>query len=300
MDISLDLYKSFYYVCKFRSITQAGNILYLSQPAVSKQLKKLEEGIGKVLFIRQTNGVELTEDGKRLYEEIKEPLEKIFAIENSIQTKNNNYDYTIRILAGHLTVKTFILNSMAKFNKRYPNIKFQINTYSSFNEVIKKIRNNEVDLVFFSSEELVEEYNDLIIKEICTLQDILVSAKNVKSQYPDKISLIDLNEYTTVAKTQNCISRRNLDNFFESKGKIFMPTYEISKYWLVAEYIKLGLGIGILTQEFIKKELEEGSLIKIDTVETIPPRKLMCAIRRNCACSDILKDFLKVVKSQNI
>lgn len=51
MDISLDLYKSFYYVCKFKSITQAGNVLYLSQPAVSKQLKKLEEGIGKVLFI---------------------------------------------------------------------------------------------------------------------------------------------------------------------------------------------------------------------------------------------------------
>ena len=300
MDISLDLYKSFYYVCKFRSITQAGNILYLSQPAVSKQLKKLEEGLGKVLFIRQTNGVELTEDGKNLYKEIKEPLEKIFAIENSIQTKNNNYDYTIRILAGHLTVKTFILDSMAKFNKKYPNIKFQINTYSSFNEVIKKIRNNEADLVFFSSDELVEDYNDLIIKEIRPLQDILVSSKSVRSQYPNKISLLDLNEYTTVVKTKNCISRRILDTFFESKGKIFMPTYEISKYWLVAEYIKLGLGIGILTQEYIKKELEEGSLIKIDTIENIPPRKLMCAIRRNCTCSDILKDFLKVVKSQNI
>lgn len=299
MDISLDLYKSFYYVCKFKSITQAGNVLYLSQPAVSKQLKKLEEGIGKVLFIRQTNGVELTDDGKKLYEDIKEPLEKIFAIENSIQTKNNNYNYTIRILAGHLTVKTFILDSMAKFNKKYPNIKFQIDTYSSSHELINKLRNNEVDLIFFSSDELVEEYNDLIIKEICPLQDILVSSGSRRSNYPTKISLLDLNEYPTVAKTQNSISRRNIDRFFENNNKIFIPTFEISKYWLVTEYIKLGLGIGILTQEFIKKELEEGSLIKIDTIENIPPRKLMCAERKNCACSDILKEFLKIVKSKN-
>ena len=189
---------------------------------------------------------------------------------------------------------------MASFNKKYPNIKFQIDTYSSSHELINKLRNNEVDLIFFMSDELIEEYNDLIIKEIGPLQDILVSSGSVRSNYPDKISLLDLNKYPTVAKTQNSITRRNIDRFFENNSKIFVPTFEISKYWLVTEYIKLGLGIGIVTKEFIKNELEEGSLVKIDIIENIPPRKLMCAERKNCACSDILKEFLKIVKSKNV
>lgn len=299
MDISLDLYKTFYYVCKLKSITQAGNALYLTQPAVSKQLNKLEENIGKPLFIRQTNGVKLTEEGKFIFEEIKEPLEKIFCIEDTMLNLNNNYDYTIRIVAGHLTVKTFILPAMAIFNKKHPNIKFQINTYP-FNELIQKVRNNEADLVFFASDELNDEYNDLTIKEICVLQDILVSSENVRFKYPDKISLLDLNKYPTIAKTHNSISRKKLDVFFESNGKVFVPTFEISKYWLVIEYIKLGLGIGLLTKQFIEKELKEGSLSQIETVENIPARKLMCAMKKNSACSSILKEFLKVIKSENI
>lgn len=300
MDISLDLYKTFYYVCKLKSITQAGNVLCLSQPAVSKQLKKLEESIGKPLFIRQTNGVKLTEEGKFVFQEIKEPLEKIFCIEDTMLSLNNNYDYTIRIMAGHLTVKTFILPAMAIFNKKHPNIKFQINTYHQFNELIQKVRNNEVDLVFCTSDELSDEYNDLTIKEICELQDILVSSENVRFKYPDKISILELNKYPTIAKTKNSITRKKLDDFFKSNGKIFVPTYEISKYWLVTEYIKLGLGIGLLTKQFIEKELKEGSLAQIETVENIPPRKLMCVMKKNSACANILKEFLKVVKSENL
>lgn len=299
MDISLDLYKTFYYVCKLKSITQAGNVLCLSQPAVSKQLKKLEENIGKPLFIRQTNGVKLTEEGKFIFDEIKEPLEKIFCIEDTMLSLNNNYDYTIRIIAGHLTVKTFILPAMAIFNKKHPNIKFQVNTYP-FNELIQKVRNSEADLVFFASDELNDEYNDLTIKEICELQDILVSSENVRFKYPDKISLLELNKYPAIAKTNNSISRKKLDEFFKSNGKIFVPTFEISKYWLVIEYIKLGLGIGLLTKQFIEKELKEGSLSQIETVENIPARKLMCAMKKNSAGSNIFKEFLKVVKSENI
>lgn len=65
--MNLNLYRVFYYVAKEKSITKAAKKLYISQPAISKSLKKLEEELNIELFFRNLNGVELTEAGKVLY-----------------------------------------------------------------------------------------------------------------------------------------------------------------------------------------------------------------------------------------
>lgn len=64
MNINLELYKIFYYVAKNKSITRAANELLISQPAISKSIKTLEAQMGEKLFIRKSNGVELSEKGK--------------------------------------------------------------------------------------------------------------------------------------------------------------------------------------------------------------------------------------------
>lgn len=65
--INLNLYRVFYYVAKEKSITKAAKKLYISQPAISKSLKRLEEELNVDLFYRNLNGVELTEVGKVFY-----------------------------------------------------------------------------------------------------------------------------------------------------------------------------------------------------------------------------------------
>lgn len=65
--INLNLYRVFYYVAKEKSITKAAKKLFISQPAISKSLRKLEDDMKVELFYRNLNGVELTEAGKVLY-----------------------------------------------------------------------------------------------------------------------------------------------------------------------------------------------------------------------------------------
>ena len=70
MNINLELYKVFYYVAKNESITRAANELAISQPAISKSIKTLENQINTSLFVRKRDGVTLTEAGETIYKKI--------------------------------------------------------------------------------------------------------------------------------------------------------------------------------------------------------------------------------------
>ena len=75
MDINYESYKIFYTVALYGSITKAANFLYISQPAVTKSLQKLENELGITLFNRSPKGVTLTENGKIFYKFIKNGVE---------------------------------------------------------------------------------------------------------------------------------------------------------------------------------------------------------------------------------
>ena len=68
MNINYELYKIFYTVAKNKNITSASKELLISQPAISKSIKNLEEQLGGQLFVRTKRGVVLTEEGKEIKE----------------------------------------------------------------------------------------------------------------------------------------------------------------------------------------------------------------------------------------
>ena len=294
MEVNLETYKTFYYVCKFKNLTRTAEMLYVSQPAITKQVKKLENILGKELIIRTTKGIELTQEGEILYQNIKPNIESLMEIENNFSDKINNYEITIRIIAGHTTIKTLLLKAMSKFTQKHPKVKFKISTCPAY-EAVKKIRNGEADFTILSINKIPDNYNDIIIKKLCDTQDILVVSKEMKRFFPDKISILDLNKYPTIVKQPNSESRNVLENFFKAKNLEFVPTYELSDYWLIHEYIKLNMGIGPVIESFVKDDLISGDLVKIETEEKIPKRQLYYAIRRNSASYKILRELIKEI-----
>ena len=77
MNIDFELYRVFYAVANTGNITKASNVLNISQPAISKSIKNLEEQLGGKLFVRTKKGVILTEEGKEFYVYIKQAIEYI-------------------------------------------------------------------------------------------------------------------------------------------------------------------------------------------------------------------------------
>ena len=97
MNIDVEFYKVFCIVAESGTFSKAAEKLYISQPAITQTIRKLEEQLGGKLFYRNNNGVALTEEGKHLYEYIKDSMEIIENASSKFSQYMNIEEGMIRI-----------------------------------------------------------------------------------------------------------------------------------------------------------------------------------------------------------
>ena len=131
MYTNFELYKVFYYVAKNQNITQAANELMVSQPAISKSIKVLEDELNTKLFNRKNNGVSLTNAGEIIYNKIKKSIELIVSAEEDLKSLNNMEKGTINIGAGNTIIQKYLIFYIEEFHKKYPNIDIKIHTLAT-------------------------------------------------------------------------------------------------------------------------------------------------------------------------
>lgn len=131
MSINFEYYKVFYYVAKYKKISLAAEKLFISQPAVTQTIKKLETQIGGNLLVRTPKGIELSETGSMLYKMIKNSVETLENAEYMFSKYQNLEEGTIKIRSGSNVAKLLLYDAIEKFGKDYPNIKVEIATRSA-------------------------------------------------------------------------------------------------------------------------------------------------------------------------
>ena len=109
MNIDFELYRIFYVVANHCNITKASEELNISQPAISKSIKNLEEQLGGQLFVRTKRGVVLTSEGKEFYNYIKQAIEYINNAENKFTDLINLETGNIKIGINTTLTKEFLL-----------------------------------------------------------------------------------------------------------------------------------------------------------------------------------------------
>lgn len=290
MDTNISLYNIFYYVCEFRNITKVANFLYVSQPAITSHIRNLEKHLGKKLVIKAQKGIELTQEGLELYNQIKEPIEKLHEVDHKFMSSTSNYDITIRIIAGYSTIKKILLDALSNFNVAHTNVKYEISTYP-YKEAMEKLKDGKVDLLFLNFQEF-EENKNIIVKKLWSVQDAFFVSSKVKDQYPSEIKIENINDYPLITKLGPSYSKSYLDNLLNEKSQQLNPRYELSNNWLVEEYTKMGLGIGIINKDFLKTELKNKELVEIKTDYKLPKRELACAYHKDSPIYPIIKEFV--------
>ena len=269
MDINYESYKIFYHVALNQSIFKAADKLLISQPAVSYQIKVLEEQLGITLFVRTKKGVTLTDEGKILYSYISKGIENFINGENAL-TNLKNLDYGIIRIGASTTVSKHVLMPYLKiFHKLYPNIEINI-TNNLTEELMRELRNGNLDILILNLP--MKEGKDLDIKNILEVQDIFVANKDYYDILNKKISLNDLNNYPLLFQKKPSNTRDYLDNYLNTNKIKLIPKMEIVSYNLIMDFIKIGFGIGYATKEFIKEELNNGDLYELNVIPKIPKR----------------------------
>jgi len=169
---NLNNYVIFHTVAKAGNISKAANQLYISQPAISKAISKLEEELGTALFNRSSRGVTLTEEGQVLYEYVERAFDSLNMGEENLKNYKELGIGHIRIGVSTSLCKHILLDYLKDFIRENPNIKFSIDCHSTVN-TIKLLRNEDIDIGLICNTELPKGIVYSPIKEI---HDVFVAS----------------------------------------------------------------------------------------------------------------------------
>lgn len=269
MNINLDLYRIFYVVAKSGSISAAADVLFISQPAITFQIKKLEDQLGISLFTRTKHGVILTDEGKVLFDYVKNGIESITNGENALSNLKNLDSGIIRIGASTTVCRHVVMPYLERFHELYPKIDIQIINNLTSN-LLKDLRNGNLDILFLNMP--MNENKDLKIIPLTDVQDIFVGNKKYYDLTNGKLYLKDLNTFPLIFQKLPSNTRTYLNKYLKDNNIDLKPQLEVVSYNLIMDLVKAGFGIGYATKEFIKTELENNTLYEIKVIPKVPKR----------------------------
>lgn len=290
MNINFELYKIFYTVVKCSNITKAAEELYISQPAVSKSIKKLEDSLGGKLFNRTKKGVMLTEEGKEFYGYVKTAMENFSNAENRFNDLINLETGTIRIGISATLTKYFFIPYLEEFHKLHPNIDIKI--YTEVTKILyKKLKDGIIDIVILNLPFMYEDDKEVTINKIKEVQDAFYVSKSFKELENKKLSLKDIKDYKFLFQGTGSNTRTFLDNYLKENNIKIKPYMELNSYSLVNYLTKAGLGIGYLTIDFT----DEKELIKLNIKEKIPKRSIGIMYSNKNLPSFATKEMINII-----
>ena len=293
MNIDFELYRIFYVVANHCNITKASEELSISQPAISKSIKNLEEQLGGQLFVRTKRGVFLTEEGKEFYNYIKQAIEYINNAENKFTDLINLETGCIKIGISTTLTKEFLLPYLEEFHSLYPKIDIQIITNLT-SDLMPKLRNGLIDIVILNLND--KNYgNDTQIIKCRKINDCFVVNNKYKELIDKEVSLKDLNNYPLILQAKGSNTREFLDNIARENGVVLKPNIELASYSLVVEFSKIGLGIGYAIKEYIKQEIKNKELFELKVKEKIPSRYIGIALSKNHVPNFSTKKLIEII-----
>ncbi len=252
--IDFELYRIFVEVAKEENITRVSEKLNISQPAVTKQIKNLENQLSVVLFERKSKGLVLTEDGKRLYEKLKNPIDELNKIDNQIGKEK------IINIGTHNHMGTCVFGMVInEYCLKYPEVNLNL-ICEEISSMLKKLENKEIDIVFSKKVDTQVSKNIKYIK-LGYLNDVFIASKNSKIANEKLTSESIENQIIYVPRVYaQAVERlKKITNGKNLKLKN-------SSYRTILELASSGKAIGLITREYIEKsDYEKFGLVEVET-----------------------------------
>lgn len=262
-DINLNLYKIFYEVASNESISSAAKKLIITQSAVSKAIKKLEEDLNTKLFYRNSKGVKLTDKGEELLYYVEKAFNNLIIAERTIIESETLNKGKISIGVPSQIGSFYIFENISKFHKKHPNIEITIISKTT-TQLLKLLERHEIDFIIDTSP-INKTINDIIIKPLIEVENCFV-IKSDSSISKNKINSIkDLSNYPLVLPIKGTNNRKQLDKILEKNNVELKNVINIHTSEMIVGAIKKDLGIGYIIYDVIKDNIinNEFKILKI-------------------------------------
>lgn len=253
----------FHTVARMLSFTKAADVLHMTQPAVTFQVRQLEEHFNTRLFDRTHNRISLTEAGKQVYGFADRIFELYSEMEGSVRELTGDISGVL-MLGASTTIAEYMLPSLlGDFKKMFPDVVIRLRVANS-DGIVSMVEDNEIDLGVVEA----PVTNKNLAVELCRVDQLVaVVPPDHKLAERETVNASDLIEYPYIEREEGSGTRGVLMEYLRAAGlstNSLDVIMELGSPEAIKGAVETGMGISVLSRTTISKELELGTLVAID------------------------------------
>lgn len=259
-NINLNLYKTFYDVARYGSFSKAAEFTYSTQPAISKAIAKLESELETTLFIRKSNGVELTDKGRELLFYVEKSYGNLLTAER-IMLESDSLNRGKLIIGMPSNIYSFFMfDKIKEFHAEYPNIEVTVITGST-TYLLNLLDMHKIDF-FVDTLPVITMNNELVVKKICDVEYCFIS--NNKDDLNIK-HISDLENKSLILPIEDSENRNQINELFLRNNISVTNSLNLHTSEMIIHAVKNNMGIGYVISDMVDDEL-----YKLDIIEELP------------------------------
>jgi DNA-binding transcriptional LysR family regulator len=290
--MNLEQLRGFYTVAQECSFTKAAKKLFRTQPAISSQIKLLEDELGEPLFQRIGKTVRLTQAGEILRQHVVSIFDHLDIAQRQIQELHGLQRGRL-VIGSSDTITIYILPEILKtYRQRYPNIEIAIRNKTSL-EVAELVLEGVVD---FGIVTLPIEHEMLHVEVLCAYPDVAICPPDHPLANQKMVSLIDLSSYPLLLLEPGSNTRRFLEQVFADYNVPLHSAMDLGSVDVIKQMVAIGLGVSIVPLYAVEAGSDAEELVALPLKE-LPPRQIGVIRNRQ---SDYLslagKEFVSMFK----
>jgi len=291
MDV-LDYHKLriFKVVADVKSFSKAAELLFLTQPTITHQIKKLENYLGVILFERSKNGIKLTPAGELFYKHVTKILEDYSELEEEISKIKRDFHKKI-ILGASTTIGEYLIPSLIReFYKKNKNVKINLFIGNS-KEVEEGVFSKSFYIGLVEDEVSKDKYERI---EFFNDEIILIASNNMK--IPKEISVFELKKYKFVFREEGSGTRNIIEKYLKKYNLKIDPIMEIKSSRAIANIIENTDLLAFTSKLVVQDKLNSSTLKEIKIKEFKINRKFFYITQKNILLPNIYREFLHFLR----
>lgn len=267
MRVNLNQLHVFYLAARHGSMSVAAELLYVSPPAVTMQIKKLETWLGFPVFERGQSALKLTERGKGLYDTIRPMFKNIGDIEQYVQGLMSNEEAELRFGTHHLPANFFVPDLIAQVRDKYPELRVQMELGTQ-DELLEKLFQQKLDLAIIIGEQTRNDdckLAPLFNQEIALVTD----SKGIFGQV-ESISARELDSFPLILQQKGTGALHAVLDFLkehQAEPNILLRNLSSD---VIKQFLQKMPSAAFIVRFIVQKELDEGILHEINIAEGPP------------------------------
>ena len=289
--MNLNQLKIFYLAAKNRSLSMAARQLFITQPAVTKGIQRLQEHYDLKFIDHVGKKLVLTDAGEALYA----IAEKIFALESQAEASIRDFRQRkrghIRILSSESFGDYYLPQIIIQFSKAYPLVRITMDILPT-EQVVSHTADLKNDVGFIS---YPVEHHKLIVREVLEDRLVIITPRDHPLTRQKELKPVDLEGQLLVMHEKGSAPRRAIDAYIRRHQlKVRIPL-EISSNRAIKRAVEEGIGIALISSKVAHEQIKAGRIAAIPMSDSCMKRKFYLIHHREKYLSKSLSDFMDTV-----